>query len=133
MTSLTPYIHFPGSAREALLYYQDVFGGTVTLHTNGEMGRRDGDPDAIGHGFLDGPVALFGADADDRNGPFSAEGLMFALLGTTDSSVMTDWFSRLAKDGSIVDELDLRPWGDTDGQVRDKYGVVWLIGFAPGE
>ena len=35
-------------------------------------------------GILDGPVALFGADADQESESFSAAGLMFTLLGVTD-------------------------------------------------
>ena len=29
----------------------------------------------------------------------------------------------------IVDDLQRRPWGATDGQVIDRYGLDWLIGF----
>lgn len=42
MTGLTPYLHFAGSAREALLFYQGVFGGDVELNTFADFGRTDG-------------------------------------------------------------------------------------------
>jgi PhnB protein len=32
-----------------------------------------------------------------------------------------------------VDELQTRPWGATDGQVIDRYGLHWLIGFEEDE
>ena len=33
--------------------------------------------------------------------------------------------------GRIVDDLQRRPWGATDGRVVDRYGLHWLIGFQP--
>ena len=130
MTAPTPYIHLPGTAREALTIYGDVFGGTVQLHTFEEFDRSDGPADAIAHGYLaDGPVAIFAADgAGDGRSP-TGEGLTLALLGTAAPSVLRTWFARLAEGGRIVDDLQRRPWGATDGQVVDRYGLRWLIGF----
>jgi len=63
MTGPTPYVHFPGTAREALTFYGEVFGCAVQLHTFAEFNRADGPADAIAHGYLaGGPVALYGAD-----------------------------------------------------------------------
>ncbi|HEX4444421.1 MAG TPA: VOC family protein [Galbitalea sp.] len=133
MTAPTPYLHFPGNAREALTFYQSVFGGAVTLITNGDMGRTDGTVDAIGHGMLVGPVSLFAADADEQQKSFEASGLMFSLLGEADSATLTEWFHGLSDGGTVVDDLQVRPWGDSDGQVRDRFGLLWLIGFEPGK
>jgi PhnB protein len=59
MADLTPYIHLPGAAREALGFYGGVFGCGVQLHTFEELGRADNPADAIAHGYLvGGPVAL---------------------------------------------------------------------------
>ena len=129
MTDPTPYITFPGTARAALTFYADVFGGEATMFTLADMNRTDGPADAIGHGFLTGgPVALFGADAVNESA-FHAEGLLLALLGTADSATLRQWFTRLSEGGTVVDDLQLRPWGAHDGQVIDQYGLHWLMGF----
>jgi PhnB protein len=43
------------------------------------------------------------------------------------------YFSRsannLAEGGRTVDALQQRSWGGWDGQVVDRYGLHWLIGF----
>jgi PhnB protein len=39
------------------------------------------------------------------------------------------WFARLSEGGSVVEALEERPWGASDGQVVDRFGVHWLIGF----
>ena len=134
MTGLTPYVHFPGTAREALTFYGDVFGCGVGLHTFAEFSRGDGPADAIAHGYLtEGPVALYGADVGGGEAPFRSEGLMLALLGTAAPPILRDWVSRLSEGGRVVDDLQTRPWGASDGQVIDRYGLHWLIGFEGDE
>jgi len=130
MTAPTPYLHFPGTAREALTFYGDVFGCGVQLHTLEEFGRTDGLADAVAHGYLvDGPVELFAADATGDQPSFRCEGMMLSLLGTADPSTLREWFSRLSEGGHIVDALQVRPWGASDGRVIDRNGLHWLVGF----
>jgi PhnB protein len=130
MTALAPYVYLPGTAREALTFYADVFGCSAQMHTLEEFGRTDGPLDAIAHGFLsDGPVTLFAADATGDQAPFRCEGMMLSLLGAAPPATLREWFHKLTQGGQIVDDLQARPWGATDGQVIDPYGVHWLIGF----
>ncbi len=134
MTALTPYVHFPGTARDALSFYGEVFGCAARLHTFAEFGRTDGPADAIAHGELtEGPVTLFAADAAGDQAPFRCEGMMLSLLGTSTPAVLRTWFSRLSEAGRVVHDLQARPWGATDGQVIDRYGLHWLIGFGADE
>ena len=58
MTGLTPYLSFPGTARQALTFYREVFGGDLVLNTLAAFGRRDGPADATAHGILQGLVEL---------------------------------------------------------------------------
>ena len=125
----TPYIHFPGTAEAALSFYAEVFGGTTELHTFAQFGRSDGPADAIAHGVLEAPVALYGADVAGNEPAFRSEGLMLSLLGTADPETLRTWFARLAEGGTVVEDLQQRPWGAFDGQVIDRYGLRWLIGF----
>jgi PhnB protein len=130
MTGPTPYLRFPGTAREALTFYGDVFGSAVQLHTFQEFNRTDGPADAIAHGYLgDGPVRLFAADVVGDEAPLRCEGMMLSLLGAAAPKTLRDWFSRLSAGGRVVDDLQARPWGASDGQVIDRYGLHWLIGF----
>ena len=129
-TPPAPYLHFPGTAREALTFYGHVFGGSVQLHTFEDFNRTDGPAEAIAHGYLeDSPVQLFASDIAGDQLPLRVEGLMLSLLGTADASTLKDWFAKLSEGGKVVDDLQVRPWGASDGQVIDRYGVLWLIGF----
>jgi PhnB protein len=126
-----PYVLFPGIAHEALTRYREVFGGELELHTYGEFGRSDGPADAVAHGMLQGPVTLFGADAGPDEDGFSSTGLLFALLGTAAPEELRSWFAALAEGGRVVEPLAERPWHAWDGQVRDRFGLTWLIGWEP--
>ena len=129
MPSPQPYVLFPGTAREALAFYGEVFGSAVQVHTFEEFGRTDGPEDAIAHGHLAGPVELFASDAAGDDAPLTCEGMMLALLGAAEPATLRTWFSRLSEGGQVVDDLQQRPWGASDGRVIDRYGLQWLIGF----
>jgi PhnB protein len=134
MTAPTPYLHFPGTARDALARYADVFGGSFQVNTFAEFSRTDGPADAVAHGYLtDGPVELFAADTAGDEPNFRSEGLMFSLLGAAAPSTLRRWFAGLSDGGRVVDDLQKRPWGASDGQVVDRFGVHWLIGFEGDE
>lgn len=129
MTGLTPYLHFDGVARAALEFYRDVFGGELVVHSFADFGRQDGPADAVAHGMLQGPVELFAADAAGDDEPLVLRGILFSLLGTAQPDELERWFAALADGGHVLDPLSLKPWGDHDGQVRDRFGVTWLIGY----
>lgn len=129
MTGLTPYLSFDGTARDALEFYRGVFGGELVLATFGEFGRDDGPADRIAHGMLQGVVELFASDAAAGQTTLALSGILFSLLGTAEPAVLEEWFAALADGGDVLDPLALRPWGDHDGQVRDRFGVTWLIGY----
>lgn len=131
MTALQIYVSFPGTAREALGFYADVFGGDLSLFTYREFSRNDGPPDAIAHGELKGTVALAGSDAAAGEKTVRCEGLMLSLLGTAEPAVLHEWFDKLADGGRVIDPLSPKPWGASDGQVVDRHGLHWLIGYEP--
>ncbi len=43
-TSLVVYISFAGAAREAMTFYESVFGGELKISTFGDFGMADAPP-----------------------------------------------------------------------------------------
>ena len=127
-----PYIAFPGTAREALTFYHELFGGDLRLFSYAEFNRDDGPPEAIAHGELTGVVSVGGSDAGKGETSVKIEGLLLSLLGSAEPATLHRWFDALAEGGRIVDPLAEKPWGASDGQVLDRFGLVWLIGYEPG-
>ena len=125
------YVLFPGTAREALTFYSNVFGGELSLHTYEDFGRSDGPSSAIAHGLLTGTVVLAGADAAAGETTVRPAGIMLTLLGTAAPAVLHEWFDKLSRDGTVVDPFSPKPWGASDGQVIDLHGLHWLVGYEP--
>ena len=133
MTAPQLYVNFPGTAREALEFYAQIFGGELSSYTYAEFSRTDGPANAIAHGVLSGMVSLGGSDAADGEKSVAMEGAMLSLLGTADPEVLHEWFDKLADGGRILDPLAPKPWGASDGQVIDRHGLHWLIGYEPAQ
>jgi PhnB protein len=79
--------------------------------------------------MLQGPVELIASDAASGQPSLRLEGVLFSLLGTSDPDTLEAWFAGLSDGGVDIDPLQKRPWGDHDGQVTDRFGVRWLIGY----
>ncbi|TFC35597.1 MULTISPECIES: VOC family protein [unclassified Cryobacterium] len=133
MTAPQIYVTFPGTAREALRFYADVFSGVLTLHTYEDFGRSDGPPRNIAHGVLEGVVVLMGSDAAAGEKSVRLDGVKLSLLGAAEPKILHEWFDKLAIGGQIVDYLAPKPWGASDGQVIDRHGLHWLIGYELGQ
>lgn len=132
MSSPAVYLLLPGTAREALEFYRGVFGGDLQTHDYAAFGRTDGPADAIAHGELTGTVSISAADAGPDEDALAMTGMFLSLLGAATPAVLREWFDGLAEGGRVLDALQQRPWGDTDGQVVDRFGVRWLIGYEGG-
>ena len=104
-----PYVTFPGTAREALTFYQGVFGGELRLFTYAEFQRTDGPGEAIAHGELTGLVSVGGSDAAAGQPSVRLEGILLSLLGTAEPEVLHGWFEALAEGGRVVDPLGPKP------------------------
>ncbi|WP_395692737.1 VOC family protein [Nocardioides sp.] len=129
-TYLCPYLNFRGEAREAMTFYQSVFGGTLEVMTfadMGGMGVADDETHLVMHSALtvSESVLLMGADVPRHmEGDFPSGGL--ALSGD-DVDTLRRWFDGLQEGGTVDVPLEKAPWGDWFGQVTDKHGVSWMV------
>src|ERR1700754_1129683 len=77
---LNPYLNFRGTAREALEFYRDVFGGELVLNTFGELGGPDAPtPENIMHGQLETPHGFTLMGSDGMPGGEYEPGTAFAV------------------------------------------------------
>jgi PhnB protein len=131
MSGATPYFQFAGNAREALERYHEIFGGELRTWSYADFGRTDGPAEAIAHGTLDGLISVYGADTAEGESAFTSTGFFLSVLGGGDAETSQRWFDALSEGGTVLDPLQEREWGASDGQVRDRFGVTWLIGYEP--
>ena len=128
---LNPYFNFRGQARDALDFYQSVFGGSVETTTFGDMPDlphdQEVDPSHLMHGLLQGDngVVLMAADAPpSMNAPEPSTAIS---LSGDDEATLRGYFDSLSDGATDVMPLNQAPWGDTFGMLTDKFGVPWMV------
>jgi PhnB protein len=130
MTSrLNPYLSFAGNARQAMEFYRDVFGGTLALHTFGEIGGQHGvDADKIMHGMLEteGGLTLMGADTPPGMEHTPGNNITVSLSGDNADELRGYW-EKLSDSGTVSVPLEKQMWGDEFGMCEDQFGVPWMV------
>lgn len=135
-TQLNPYLSFRDNAREAMEFYQSVFGGELTSTTFGEFQASD-DPaeqDQIMHSLLSTDSGLVLMASDTPNGMAYTPGSAISIsLSGEDEAELRGYWDKLSAGGTVGMPLGPAPWGDTFGMCSDKYGVSWLVNIAVPE
>jgi PhnB protein len=133
MTSrLNPYLAFSDTARQAMEFYREVFGGELTLSTFGEYGGGDGpDADKIMHAQLETPAGYTLMASDTPAGMERPSGSSVSIsLSGDDGDALRGYFARLAEGGTVTMPLEKQMWGDVFGMCTDRFGVTWLVNIA---
>ena len=129
---LNPYLNFGGTARAALEFYADVFGGTLTMSTYGEFGSQDApEADKIMHGMLETPggYTLMGADNPPGTEHEPGNNISVSLSGD-DGDDLRGYWERLSADGTVTVPLEKQMWGDEFGMCIDRFGVPWMVNIS---
>jgi PhnB protein len=126
---LTPYLTFNGKAAEAMKFYHSVLGGELTMQTFAEakMARTPAEDDLIVHAVLKNEGLTFMASDAMPNRQTSFGDNVHMSISGHDNEKLTKIFDGLAKGGKVGMPLAKQFWGDTYGQLTDKFGVHWMI------
>jgi PhnB protein len=130
---LNPYINFRDNAREAMTFYQSVFGGELTVMTFADVPgvpTEPGEQSKVMHAMLtnDQGINLMGADTPNGmdHEPFNGS----ISLSGDDESTLRGYWDKLVEGGTIGEPLTQAPWGDTFGMCVDRFGVSWMVNIA---
>ncbi|GAA3979987.1 VOC family protein [Streptomyces marokkonensis] len=130
MTSrLNPYLNFDGDARQAMEFYEQVFGGTLALNTYGASGDSDSPhADKVMHGMLETPGGFTLMGADTPPGMTHSPGNTFSVsLSGDDEAELRGYWEKLSDGGSVAVPLEKQMWGDVFGMCTDRFGVTWMV------
>jgi PhnB protein len=126
---LNPYISFDGNARDAMQFYEGVFGGDLAISTFGELGASDSpDADKVMHGMLETArgFTLMGADTPSH-GEYNPGNTMSVSLSGDDGDELRGYWEKLSDGGTVTVPLEKQMWGDEFGMVIDRFGIAWMV------
>jgi PhnB protein len=131
---LNPYISFAGNAREAMEFYESVFGGTLRLNTFGEYGAADApEAEKIMHAMLETPsgFTLMGADTPPGMSVTAGDNITISLSGD-DAEELRGYWDKLCAGGDVTMPLEKQMWGDEFGACQDRFGISWMVNISGG-
>ena len=141
----TTHLNFRGTARQALGFYQGVFGGRVTLATYGDLGMPQDAPgaDGIVFGQLENEdgFRLMAYDVPEHdtipapvpgttlreNGTTITDRTFFQSVRTENLEELTGYWDGLAEGATVVEPLAASAWTSGFGMLTDRFGVTWVL------
>jgi PhnB protein len=132
-TKLNPYLNFKNNTRQAMEFYQNVFGGKLVMNTFKEFHASE-DPsedDKIMHAQLDADngITLMAADTPNRMEYRPGMNGSISLSGENEAE-LTSYYKKLSEGGMVTQPLEKAPWGDSFGMCTDKFGINWLVNIS---
>lgn len=127
---MNSYLNFRDTTREAMQFYQSVFGGELQLNTFAEFQASE-DPseqDKIMHSMLTTDQGHTLMAADTPNGMEYKPGNTHSLsLSGDDEAQLRGFWEKLSDGGTVTLPLEKAPWGDTFGMCVDRFGTSWMV------
>ena len=132
---LNPYISFDNSARQAMEFYRNVFGGDLTMNTFGEFGQADSpDADKIMHSQLETDMGftLMASDTPAGMQRNAGDTITISLSGD-DADSLRGYWEKLSDGGTVTMPLEKQMWGDEFGMCTDKFGIPWMVNITQSQ
>ncbi|MDN5618779.1 MAG: VOC family protein [Kocuria sp.] len=143
----TTHLNFPGTARDALTFYQSVFGGNLEVTTYSELGMPPEAPDAgkivfgrlaSNNGFrvmaydIPGREEPFTATTGRQNGMTTTDQPFFLSVRAETLEEATEYWNRLSDGASVLEPLAASAWSAGFGMLTDRVGITWSVDVAAG-
>ncbi|BCJ50148.1 VOC family protein [Actinoplanes sp. NBRC 14428] len=143
----TTHLNFRGEARQALEFYQSVFGGRLTLVTYGDFGMPKELPDAgkvvFGQLTADNGFGIMAYDAPSQSPAAAApaattrehgmtltgERFFVSVRGDDAEEVGALW-EKLAAGATLIEKYGPSQWAPGFGMLTDQFGVTWILDVA---
>lgn len=130
MKSITPYLFFAGTCKDALRFYEYALDGRIgnLLHykdipgTEPEFGER-----VLNSSFHAENIHFMASDNHDE-AETPANRVELCLNFTSAESIETA-FARLSEGGTVVSPLEDTFWNARFGVCIDKFGIKWMFNF----
>lgn len=130
---IRPYLHFDENCKEAMEFYQSIFGGQLDMMQIKDAPDKDQFPKGIDHQIMHASLRNddFLLMASDMCGQGSADqgNSMQLSLDCSSEEEINQLYQKLSEGGKITQELNEVFWGGLFAMVTDKFGVRWMLSF----
>lgn len=133
----TAHVNLRGTAREALTFYQSVFGGDLVAvsYRDAHSVTDETEADHLMWGQVQSTtgfhVMAYDAPATRPHDPGVAP--YFVSVRGADADEITGYWEKLTSDGagtSVVVPLAPAGWAPLYGMATDRFGVTWVLDVA---
>jgi PhnB protein len=130
----TTHLNFRRQARQALAFYQSVFGGQTMIATHAQAYPEypAEEADLVAFGQLDSPegfrVMVFDVPAARPFDPGITP--VFVSVRGTDQAELTRYWKGLAEGATIIQPLGPSGWTPLYGMLTDRFGITWVLDIA---
>ena len=132
-SQLNPYINFRNNTREAMEFYQSVFGGKLNMATFKDYHASQGpsEDNLIMHSQLEDEngIILMASDTPSHVEYRPGTNMSISLSGDNEAE-LRGYFEKLSAGGTVTMPLEKAMWGDSFGMCVDKFGVQWLVNIS---
>lgn len=122
-----------GQAKDAMEFYKSIFGGELFIQTFKEAGfpHKPEDDDLVIHASLTNDMfTILASDGNEENPVKNVGDNVHLSLNGSDEEQLKDFFNKLSEGGTVDMKLEKQFWGDTYGQLTDKFGIHWAVNIA---
>jgi PhnB protein len=132
----TTHLNFRGNAREALGFYQGVFGGALAAisYKDAHSVTDPSEADQIMWGQVASPegFAIMAYDVPKAMGWDPGQIPFFVSVGGDTGEEVTGYWEKLKDGATIVQPLAPSGWSPLYGMLKDRFGVTWVLNVRQG-
>lgn len=133
MSTITSFLTFNGNCLEAMTFYKDCLGGSLTFQTVGDSPLSEEMTQKMKDCILycklqNGSLLLTGSDMVSEYGLIKGNAISISLNSDSEIEIRNN-FKKLSAGGVITEPLK---YNDSDvllGGLIDKYGNSWLLNY----
>lgn len=127
----TTHLNFRGDAREALDFYQAVFGGRTVAVTYQDAGnvQNENEADQVMWGEVvgDNGFHVMAYDVPSQLPWSRGENPFFVSVRGDDADEISALWQKLSEGSTVVRPLEAAQWAPLYGMLTDRFGVTWVL------
>ncbi|MBP0495787.1 VOC family protein [Roseomonas sp. SG15] len=127
----TTHLNFRGNARDALAFYQSVFGGELTAFTYAQAQAvtdpAEADQIIWGQVLAEDGFHVMAYDVPSAVSWDPGTIPVFVSVQGGDAEGISRCWKRLVEDGTVVRPIGPSGFSPFYGMVRDRFGTTWVL------